>query len=192
MWRIRHYRVVARVIGDSVVGTQGTPVEVLGRLVADRRLPGALGRPERADGAVEGRREPPRRGHGAPAGAPPPRHGQSRPGTRPERAEVLRDYLARNGVDVRARRRRRPSAPTSSRGSQGGDGPIARCSSPTPTRSRRPGRVGARPLVGRPRRRRGLGARRARHEGPGRRRRRRVRLARAGGLHGPPATSCSP
>ncbi len=32
-WRIRHYRVVARVIGDSVVGTQGTPVEVLGRLI---------------------------------------------------------------------------------------------------------------------------------------------------------------
>ena len=32
-WRVRHYRVVARVIGDSVVGTQGTPVEVLGRLV---------------------------------------------------------------------------------------------------------------------------------------------------------------
>ena len=32
-WRIRHYMVVARVIGDSVVGTQGTPVEVLGRLV---------------------------------------------------------------------------------------------------------------------------------------------------------------
>jgi len=32
-WRVRHYRVVARVIGDGVVGTQGTPVEVLGRLV---------------------------------------------------------------------------------------------------------------------------------------------------------------
>jgi tryptophan 2,3-dioxygenase len=32
-WRIRHYKVVVRVIGDSVVGTQGTPVEVLGRLV---------------------------------------------------------------------------------------------------------------------------------------------------------------
>jgi tryptophan 2,3-dioxygenase len=32
-WRVRHYRVVARVIGDSVVGTQGTPVDVLGRLV---------------------------------------------------------------------------------------------------------------------------------------------------------------
>jgi tryptophan 2,3-dioxygenase len=32
-WRIRHYRVVARIIGDDVVGTQGTPVEVLGRLI---------------------------------------------------------------------------------------------------------------------------------------------------------------
>jgi tryptophan 2,3-dioxygenase len=32
-WRIRHYRVVARVIGDKVIGTQGTPVEVLGRLI---------------------------------------------------------------------------------------------------------------------------------------------------------------
>jgi tryptophan 2,3-dioxygenase len=33
LWRVRHYRVVARVIGDAVVGTQGTPVEVLGKLV---------------------------------------------------------------------------------------------------------------------------------------------------------------
>ena len=32
-WRVRHYKVVARIIGDSVVGTQGTPVEVLGRLI---------------------------------------------------------------------------------------------------------------------------------------------------------------
>jgi tryptophan 2,3-dioxygenase len=32
-WRIRHYKVVARIIGDQVVGTQGTPVEVLGRLI---------------------------------------------------------------------------------------------------------------------------------------------------------------
>jgi tryptophan 2,3-dioxygenase len=32
-WRIRHYKVVARIIGDRVVGTQGTPVEVLGRLI---------------------------------------------------------------------------------------------------------------------------------------------------------------
>ena len=33
MWRTRHYKVVARIIGDKVIGTQGTPVEVLGRLV---------------------------------------------------------------------------------------------------------------------------------------------------------------
>ncbi len=32
-WRIRHYRVVARIIGERVIGTQGTPVEVLGRLI---------------------------------------------------------------------------------------------------------------------------------------------------------------
>jgi tryptophan 2,3-dioxygenase len=32
-WRIRHYKVVARIIGDQVIGTQGTPVEVLGRLI---------------------------------------------------------------------------------------------------------------------------------------------------------------
>jgi tryptophan 2,3-dioxygenase len=33
MWRIRHYKVVARIIGDQVVGTQGTPVEVLGKMI---------------------------------------------------------------------------------------------------------------------------------------------------------------
>lgn len=38
-WRIRHYRVISRVIGDSVVGTQGTPVEVLGRLVQKVEFP---------------------------------------------------------------------------------------------------------------------------------------------------------
>lgn len=39
MWRMRHYKVVARVIGDRVVGTQGTPVEVLGRLIANVSYP---------------------------------------------------------------------------------------------------------------------------------------------------------
>jgi tryptophan 2,3-dioxygenase len=38
-WRIRHYRVVARIIGDAVVGTQGTPVEVLGRLIHKVHFP---------------------------------------------------------------------------------------------------------------------------------------------------------
>ena len=39
MWRVRHYKVVARVIGDAVVGTQGTPVEVLGRLIHESSSP---------------------------------------------------------------------------------------------------------------------------------------------------------
>ncbi len=38
-WRIRHYKVVARIIGDKVVGTQGTPVEVLGRLIHKSMYP---------------------------------------------------------------------------------------------------------------------------------------------------------
>jgi tryptophan 2,3-dioxygenase len=38
-WRIRHYRTVARIIGDKVVGTQGTPVEVLGRLIHKQLYP---------------------------------------------------------------------------------------------------------------------------------------------------------
>jgi tryptophan 2,3-dioxygenase len=38
-WRMRHYQVVARSIGDQVVGTQGTPVELLGRLIATTSFP---------------------------------------------------------------------------------------------------------------------------------------------------------
>jgi len=39
VWRMRHYKVVARIIGDEVVGTQGTPVELLGRLIQQRLFP---------------------------------------------------------------------------------------------------------------------------------------------------------
>jgi tryptophan 2,3-dioxygenase len=39
LWRVRHYEVVARIIGDNVIGTQGTPVEVLGRLLHHRYYP---------------------------------------------------------------------------------------------------------------------------------------------------------
>ena len=39
MWRMRHYLVVARIIGDTVVGTQGTPVELLGGLINQRFYP---------------------------------------------------------------------------------------------------------------------------------------------------------
>ncbi len=33
LWKVHHYKLVARIIGDAVVGTQGTPVEVLGSLI---------------------------------------------------------------------------------------------------------------------------------------------------------------
>jgi tryptophan 2,3-dioxygenase len=39
IWRFRHYKVVARVIGDEVVGTQGTPVELLGGLIKHKLYP---------------------------------------------------------------------------------------------------------------------------------------------------------
>ncbi len=39
VWRFRHYSVVARAIGEQSIGTQGTPVQVLGKLVAQRQLP---------------------------------------------------------------------------------------------------------------------------------------------------------
>ena len=39
LWRMRHYLTVARVIGDQVVGTQGTPVELLGGLIKNRFYP---------------------------------------------------------------------------------------------------------------------------------------------------------
>jgi len=39
LWRVHHFKLVERVIGGSVVGTQGTPVEVLGRLVQQRFYP---------------------------------------------------------------------------------------------------------------------------------------------------------
>jgi tryptophan 2,3-dioxygenase len=39
VWRYRHYKVVARVIGDEVVGTQGTPVELLSGLIKNKLYP---------------------------------------------------------------------------------------------------------------------------------------------------------
>jgi tryptophan 2,3-dioxygenase len=39
VWRFRHYKVVARVIGDEMVGTQGTPVELLGGLIKHELYP---------------------------------------------------------------------------------------------------------------------------------------------------------
>jgi tryptophan 2,3-dioxygenase len=39
VWRFRHYKVVSRIIGDEVVGTQGTPVELLGNLIKKSLYP---------------------------------------------------------------------------------------------------------------------------------------------------------
>jgi len=38
-WRVRHFMVVERIIGGEVVGTQGTPVEMLGKLVQRKLYP---------------------------------------------------------------------------------------------------------------------------------------------------------
>jgi tryptophan 2,3-dioxygenase len=39
LWRYRHFQVVARIIGEDVVGTQGTPVELLAGLIKNRMFP---------------------------------------------------------------------------------------------------------------------------------------------------------
>jgi tryptophan 2,3-dioxygenase len=38
-WRFRHYTIVARAIGEGTIGIQGTPVQALAKLVAQRQLP---------------------------------------------------------------------------------------------------------------------------------------------------------
>ncbi|MBV8430918.1 MAG: hypothetical protein JO244_07150 [Solirubrobacterales bacterium] len=38
VWRFRHYSIVARALGEDTVGTQGTPVQVLGKLIAQRYI----------------------------------------------------------------------------------------------------------------------------------------------------------
>ena len=39
LWRIRHFKVVERIIGGGAIGTQGTPVELLGRLIHHKLYP---------------------------------------------------------------------------------------------------------------------------------------------------------
>ena len=39
VWRVRHFKVVQRTIGGDVVGTQGTPVEIMGRLIHHSMFP---------------------------------------------------------------------------------------------------------------------------------------------------------
>ena len=39
VWRFRHVKMVGRVIGEDVVGTQGTPVELLAGLIKHKLFP---------------------------------------------------------------------------------------------------------------------------------------------------------
>jgi tryptophan 2,3-dioxygenase len=39
LWRVRHYKIATRVIGHDVVGTKGTPVDVLARLIVQKFFP---------------------------------------------------------------------------------------------------------------------------------------------------------
>jgi len=39
VWRIRHYTVVVRALGEQTTGIQGIPVQVLGKLIAQRQMP---------------------------------------------------------------------------------------------------------------------------------------------------------
>lgn len=39
LWRVRHYKVATRIIGHGVVGTKGTPVDTLTRLIRHKLFP---------------------------------------------------------------------------------------------------------------------------------------------------------
>ncbi len=39
LWRFQHLKIVERIIGGNVIGTQGTPVEVLGKRIDIRFFP---------------------------------------------------------------------------------------------------------------------------------------------------------
>lgn len=39
LWRVRHYKIATRIIGHGVIGTKGTPVDVLTKLIAHKFFP---------------------------------------------------------------------------------------------------------------------------------------------------------
>ena len=39
VWRIRHYTIVVRALGEQTTGIQGIPVQTLGKLIAQRQIP---------------------------------------------------------------------------------------------------------------------------------------------------------
>ena len=100
MWRVRHYKVVARIIGDAVVGTQGTPVEVLGRLIHKVFFP-ELWQVRNELTALSKAAPPvtPREEVTGLLQALIRLDTVNPPGNETRAAELLRDYLARNGVE---------------------------------------------------------------------------------------------
>ena len=55
IWRARHYRAVARALGEDTMGIQGVPVQALTKLVTQRQLPAAVGGPQPPGGDLRRR-----------------------------------------------------------------------------------------------------------------------------------------
>ena len=154
------------------------------------RVPGAVGRPQRAHGEVPGRVVTLREEVTALLQELLRVNTVNPPGNETIAAELLRDYLERQRDPVRARRPlARPAQPR--RAAAGRRRAVARAARAHRHGPRRPRGVVARPVVGRSRRRRDLGSRRARHEEPGGGERRRLRIALRARAPGRPETSSS-
>ena len=100
VWRVKHYQTVARIIGEHVVGTQGTPGR--GARAADHQadVPGALGRARPAHGPREGGGRLTLRDEVVELLQQLIRLDTvNPPGNETQAAELLRDYLAANGVE---------------------------------------------------------------------------------------------
>jgi len=39
LWRVRHYKIATRILGNQTIGTQGTPVDVLAKLIEHKFFP---------------------------------------------------------------------------------------------------------------------------------------------------------
>jgi tryptophan 2,3-dioxygenase len=70
LWRFRHYSVVARAIGEETTGIAGTPVQVLGKLIAQRSFPKLWEVRSRLVELFEAERSGAEGGGGSPAGRP--------------------------------------------------------------------------------------------------------------------------
>ena len=149
MWRMRHYLVVARIIGDSVVGTQGTPVELLGGLIKQRFYPELWQARNRADRAGERGRVTLRDEVTQLLQELIRLDTVNPPGNETQAAELLRDYLAGHGVESELYARR-PSGRTSSPGCRAAATARACCCSRTRTPSS-PTRPSGRSIPGRAR-----------------------------------------